>query len=421
MSKLQKQAKELLQSAHKIYHYRRDLIPEGRLDELEKAVGEVDTLMRQKPCNDVDLKAAMGRLDGLLGKLGGKMYPKTFWNDNIEVLLVAAILVIGVRTFFFQPFIIPTNSMYPTYSGMNSVVYEAEAESPTAAKKILSKLVLGASHYRADAPKEGIVHVPVFSQAPGSSDQRLRGMGVARFDVVGGRKWLVLPAQKREYLLYVDNQPVKLRVPFEFNLDDVIRDTFFPEASSLMQVVVERHEAGQTNVLTENPVLETTRNVQTGDALIEFDITLGDALFVDRMSYHFIRPEAGDPFVFRTRDIPGIEGGVDKYYIKRIGGVGGETLEIVDGTLFADGEPRDEVEAFERNANREGEYGGYINTNLLAEGRQLSIPEDSFVALGDNSGNSLDSRYWGFVPETSVIGKAIFIYYPFTKRWGLAE
>ncbi|MDP4883190.1 MAG: S26 family signal peptidase, partial [Opitutales bacterium] len=125
MSKLQKQAKELLQSAHKIYHYRRDLIPEGRLDELEKAVGEVDTFMRKKPCNDVDLEAAMGRLDGLLGKVGGKMYPKTFWNDNIEVLLVAAILVIGVRTFFFQPFIIPTNSMYPTYSGMNSVVYEA--------------------------------------------------------------------------------------------------------------------------------------------------------------------------------------------------------------------------------------------------------------------------------------------------------
>jgi signal peptidase I len=41
--------------------------------------------------------------------------------------------------------------------------------------------------------------------------------------------------------------------------------------------------------------------------------------------------------------------------------------------------------------------------------------------LGDNSANSLDSRYWGYVPEKSVIGKAIFIYYPFTKRWGLAE
>ncbi|MDP4645206.1 MAG: signal peptidase I, partial [Opitutales bacterium] len=130
---------------------------------------------------------------------------------------------------------------------------------------------------------------------------------------------------------------------------------------------------------------------------------------------------AGDPFVFRTREIPGIEGGVDKYYIKRIGGVGSETLEIVDGTLLANGEPRHEVEAFGRNADREGEYGGYINTNLLAEGRQLTIPDDSYVALGDNSGNSLDSRYWGFVPDTSVIGKAIFIYYPFTKRWGLAE
>ena len=88
---------------------------------------------------------------------------------------------------------------------------------------------------------------------------------------------------------------------------------------------------------------------------------------------------------------------------------------------MVDGAPRDEVEAFTRNAAQEGEYGGYINHTLLAEGRKLEVPEDKFVALGDNSANSLDSRYWGFVPEKSVIGKAIFIYYPFTKRWGAAE
>ena len=74
-----------------------------------------------------------------------------------------------------------------------------------------------------------------------------------------------------------------------------------------------------------------------------------------------------------------------------------------------------------RNAAKEGEYGGYINQTLLAESRTLEIPDNKFVALGDNSANSLDSRYWGFVPDRSVIGKAIFIYYPFTKRWGLAE
>jgi len=51
----------------------------------------------------------------------------------------------------------------------------------------------------------------------------------------------------------------------------------------------------------------------------------------------------------------------------------------------------------------------------------MTVPPRKFVALGDNSGNSLDSRYWGFVPEKAVIGKAFFIYYPFTRRWGVAE
>jgi signal peptidase I len=174
--------------------------------------------------------------------------------------------------------------------------------------------------------------------------------------------------------------------------------------------------------------------VEAGEAILRFDITLGDALFVDRISYHFKRPEAGDPFVFRTRDIPGIEGGpsdiVDKYYIKRIGGVGGETLEIEEGTLLVDGKPRAEVEAFGRNALKEGEYGGYVYPNpdaryppklLTQPGKTAEVPDGYFVALGDNSANSLDSRYWGFVPEKAVIGKAVFIYYPFTKRWGLAE
>jgi len=147
---------------------------------------------------------------------------------------------------------------------------------------------------------------------------------------------------------------------------------------------------------------------------------------VDRFSYHFKKPKVGDPFVFRTDEIIESVGDATgdytpKYYIKRLVGVEGETLEIRDGALLVNGQPRDEVEAFGRNASKEGEYDGYKNVKLLSKGRELLIPDDKFVALGDNSGNSADSRYWGFVPEKSVIGKAFFIYYPFTKRWGLAE
>ncbi len=427
MKRLRKQAKELLHAATKVYHYRRDVIATERLGALEEAV---EALRKQlKAGRKADRKAmesAMDGLDKLLRELGGKLYPKTFWSDNLEVLLVAAIIVIGIRTFFFQPFIIPTNSMFPTYSGMNAIVYTEATGEPGLPARVFNKLTKGASHYKAEAPTGGTVAIPFFSQARNSPDMRLRTMGLVRFSIVDGRKWFgLLPAQKREYTFLVDERPVSVRVPLDFSLDEVVRETFFPEAASLMEVIVEQHETRETDVLRENPVLATGEQVEAGQPVVEFDITLGDALFVDRFTYHFRKPKVGEPFVFRTRNIPGIEGGpgnfVDKYYIKRIAGKGGETLSIRDGALFADGELREEAAAFVRNARKEGDYDGYINRNLLAEGRQMNVPEGTYVALGDNSDNSLDSRYWGFVPERSVIGKAIFIYYPFTRRWGPAE
>ena len=54
----------------------------------------------------------------------------------------------------------------------------------------------------------------------------------------------------------------------------------------------------------------------------------------------------------------------------------------------------------------------------LSKGKTFTVPEDSFFAMGDNSWDSQDSRYWGTVPGNDVIGRPLFIYYPFTKRWG---
>ena len=400
ISKQKKASKELLQAAHKVYHYRRDLISEVRLAVLDKAVGELQALTEDKAVKLEPLSACMGRLDALLRKIGGKIYPKTFWSDNLEVALVAAIIVIGIRTFFFQPFIIPTNSMYPTYSGMNAVVYEDKNEAPAALTRAFRFITLGARHKSLVAKNSGTVQV----------------VGEEK---VKGKKWFFLPTVLSEYTLQVGGVPHKIRVPADFDMSAAIQRSY-PESKIVRD--------------PDRSYWDLGTRVEAGDAILRFDITLGDALFVDRISYHFKRPEAGDPFVFRTRHIPGIEGDskniVDKYYIKRIGGIGGETLEIKDSSLLVNGKPRTEVEAFARNARKEGEYGGYVYPSsnpanppkiLTGPGDSTEIPEATFVALGDNSANSLDSRYWGFVPEKAVIGRAIFIYYPFTKRWGLAE
>lgn len=414
-SKQRKAAKELLQAAHKVYHYRRDLISEDRLAQLDKAVTELNILLGRKDAEPQPVKAAMDRLDALLRKIGGKIYPKTFWSDNLEVALVAAIIVIGIRTFFFQPFIIPTNSMYPTYSGMNAVVYEDKNVAPSALSRGFRLLTLGARHKSLLAKNSGSLLLPMAPTQGGSMRLYARQ--------VRGKKWFILPTILSEYTILVAGVPHTIRVPVDFDMQSALLESFPGSEPELV-----RMEGGT------GYALDLGTRVEAGESILRFDITLGDALFVDRISYHFKRPEAGDPFVFRTGEIPGIEGGaddiVDKYYIKRIGGVGGETLEIEDGTLLVDGKPRTEVEAFVRNARKEGEYGGYVYPGknplnppkLLKEpGDQATLPEGYFVALGDNSSNSLDSRYWGYVPEKSVIGRAIFIYYPFTKRWGVAE
>jgi signal peptidase I len=72
-------------------------------------------------------------------------------------------------------------------------------------------------------------------------------------------------------------------------------------------------------------------------------------------------------------------------------------------------------------------YTGYTYANpagggtYLFKGQTLTVPPGTYFAMGDNSSNSFDGRYWGFVPAADVIGRPLFVYYPFTHRWGPAR
>jgi signal peptidase I len=96
-------------------------------------------------------------------------------------------------------------------------------------------------------------------------------------------------------------------------------------------------------------------------------------------------------------------------------------LEIKHYGLFSNGEPIQGAAAFAKNAIRSGDYVGYRNELGLARGKVMEVPTAKFLALGDNSANSQDGRYWGYVPAKEAIGRPLFIYYPFTTRWGPAR
>jgi len=101
--------------------------------------------------------------------------------------------------------------------------------------------------------------------------------------------------------------------------------------------------------------------------------------------------------------------------------VPGDKLEIKAPVLYRNDAPITGSSAFGANAKRFGNYGGYSAIGGLAPGKTVDVPEDNYFALGDNSGNSQDGRYWGFVPAKDVVGRPILVYYPFTSRWGPAR
>lgn len=103
----------------------------------------------------------------------------------------------------------------------------------------------------------------------------------------------------------------------------------------------------------------------------------------------------------------------NKDFVKRCIGLPGETLEIRDGDIYADGalvtEPKIVKDIFYTNiiggnGPGRGMYG--------IKGQKFTVPPDSYFVLGDNSANSKDSRFWGFVPFKDIRGEAIFIYLP---------
>jgi signal peptidase I len=416
--RLRKEAEEHIRISRRVYHFRRDVVEAEHMERQMQATAALSDTLKNKEASAKQVEEKLQYLQSILRLTGGKIYPRTFLSDNTDMLVVAAIVVLTIRTFFFQPFIIPTNSMFPTYNGMTFGVYSEERGEPNVGAKAFRRVVLGASHYALESDGRGEILIPVFN--PVNRDGRIR------FEYVQGRKWFgLLPAIYREYSLWVDGTRHTFRVPQEFNLDDIVHEVFFPDTPSLE---VALNQVGRSNNFVQNRGILLARTgvtVAPGDDLIRFDIYSGDALFVDRFSYHFIQPGLGDPFVFRTRNIEGLRGPdgnlQDKYYIKRIGGIPGDTLQIREPVLYRNGEPEVSRPPFRRNAEREGNYRGYFALGQLAGGRQISLGPQEFYALGDNSGNSLDSRAFGPVPRSEIVGRAILIYYPFSRRWGLAQ
>jgi signal peptidase I len=423
--KTRENAANWLELADKVWHFRRDRLSDRESGELLKRTQELKQQLKAK-ADAATLKLAVEGLESVLRRTGGAIYPKSSLVENVEFFLVAAIVIIGIRTYFIQPFKIPTNSMWPTYYGMTAENFAPGEPAPGTLARILRFATLGAQRREIIAPASGRVSASY------------KENGQLDFTVENDRSWLILPTRVKEYTLFVNDQPAKVRVPYDFNdFDRVVMENYFGDEQNFAAEFRKarrdrmlRREQGLARREEFGPLrLYSNREVRAGEPVVRFDILTGDQLFVDRVSYHFTRPKVGQGFVFRTDRIPGI--GDEQYYIKRLVGTPGDVLEIKEPVLYRNGEPIAGSAAFGLNGERSTPYRGYFNAvpgsnprsdlQYLLPDEKITVPPDSFFALGDNSGSSLDGRYWGYVPEKDAIGRPLFIYYPFTRRWGPAR
>ena len=116
-----KGAKEILRLGEKALAYRRDILKPEKVTSLENAIFDLKTVLKSKPIFVAELEQKAENLDNQLKESGGLFYHRKSWVENIEMLMVAAIVVLGIRSFFLQPFIIPTNSMYPSFLGCSQI------------------------------------------------------------------------------------------------------------------------------------------------------------------------------------------------------------------------------------------------------------------------------------------------------------
>jgi signal peptidase I len=352
-----KHSKLLIRHAQKYLRYKRDILEPASYELIAADIRRLKAALKQRDRPQIETYAEA--LDAKLHELLPVTW-ESHWRENCEVILVAIVVAVGIRSYFLQPFKIPTGSMQPTLNGI--IGRPMTAEPPNILQQV-AEFVL-----------EGRNYINIVSKV---DDE-------------------VLQIQRRKFLFFFTFSRIKCQHQ-EFNW------VYCPPEQL-------------TGDFRVSPGIRYRR----GEVIARGAVDTGDQVFVDKFSYNFVKPHRGDVFVFRTKNIPDI-GDQTQFYIKRLAGLPGDTLRIQPPQLFANGKIA-EGYGFERVMSAKDGYRGYGpgHSALSDPTKTFRVPEHSYYAMGDNSYNSYDSRWWGPVPERNLVGRGLLVYWPFFPH-GLAD
>ena len=364
----------------------RDILAAPAVENLNRALMDLSNALATGLKGE-SLKKEMGKLEEAANKWL-KPYPHSAWRENVEVLLVALAVAMAIRTFFVQPFKIPTGSMQPTLFGVTSenLLGKPDFKMPTGWERVKQWFA-------------GVSYVHLVAQADGE---------------------ITAISPMRKFLIFNLKQSLWI--------GGVEHVMWFPP------------DYGEAP-LEARARLEQGHIYQKGDDVVKMQVAAGDHLFVDRMSFNFRKPERGEILVFETKGIDHPMMKQDQFYIKRMVVMPGDKVQIGnDRHLIINGQRLDASTPHFENVYgfnpatppRESQYSGHVNGtvaqqfNLYPSLAPLFPDEqavfnndgDTYMVMGDNTCNSFDSRAWGPFPAKNVIGKSFFVYWPITARFG---
>src|ERR1700757_4209797 len=292
-----KHSRLLLRHARKYLRYKHDKLSGT---DREQIVSEMQMLREGLRSRDRQkIHSAAETLDKTLHKLTPVTW-ESHWRENCEVILVAIVIAVGIRSYFLQPFKIPTGSMQPTLNGI--IGHPSTEPAPNILRQIGEFIVLG-------------------------------------------RNYINMVSREDDQVFEIT--PKKVLFFFTFSRVICQRQNFLVYASP--------------DTLSHDFNVFPGRVYHRGEIIARGAIDTGDQVFVDKFSYNFVKPHRGDVFVFRTDNIPAIRPDPETgppFYIKRLAGLPGDQLRIDPPFLYINGK-RAEGYGFERVMSAKPPYRGY--------------------------------------------------------------
>ena len=369
--RIRETAREFADALGKQLRYKKDLLPADTLVQLSGFEASLRGAVKQQ--RDEELPGLLNKGDRLVTKLL-PMDSLDWLREQVEVILVAVVTALAVRAYFYQPFKIPTDSMKPTLYGVATV--HDQQEPPSWIQQRWEQLVFGRLYHS--------IHL--------QSEATLNGMQECDLSV--------------------------LKIWFDYT------DLSFSNG--------ETHRVWCSPTDLAKAGIYANQTFAPNDPQLRFHTDAGDQVLVNKWLFNFRLPHRGEVLVFRTSNIEGIQyrlrmQGIEgsEFYIKRCVGLPGDTLSVQSPLLLINGGTALENAAIRRVESARDGYRGYGiepgHTNpiyLRTPEDTYTVPPNGFWAMGDNSYDSLDSRYWGPVPRENIVGTGTLVWWPFSRRWG---